>query len=301
MKKIIFALLFLLSLPAMAKWPQRDITIIVPYLAGGVTDQFARAIQTDLEEQLKVSVLIRYMPGAANMVAINHVLSGPNDNHTFIYTIDDFISGPMLQNQRSYEKFRGVSITSSVPYLAFAAPGVTSDQLKTAVAKKQMVNIGVAGGSGVWIKSLTPGEIFNVAYYKGTPPLLTDVSGGHTTYGVISSTGSFELIQSGKLVPIMILGNQRHPAFRHIPTHRELGFVGETSENWFGLVTRHDTTDEAVNTFATAVQKSVKNNTVIKSFQKRGMTVINTDAAGADRYLQENIRKFEKLKISDNK
>ena len=297
MKKLLLGLILMTSSSWAVAWPTKEITIVIPYQAGGVTDQLARTMQADLENILKVPVVIQNKPGAANMVAINHIMSKPADDHTFLFTIDEFVSGPVFQNSTAYKNFKGVTITGVVPFLVYSTS--TSDlekfkkQLKNNV-KVDVGSVGTNGGANLWISNLQP-IILNSIPYKGSPQLLTDVVAGHAEYGIMSMSGSYSLIQQGKLNPIMVSSNQRNPQMPHVPTFRELNLHGESAENWFGIVTQKETSNQAVVKFSSAVRLIVSNNPEVKEFNKKGMNLINLDPVQTDKFLEKEIIRFEKL------
>ncbi len=295
MKKLFFCFLFLFSCAAWS-WPNKDITLIVPYPPGGVNDQLARFIQPDLEAVLRVSVNVKNMPGSANSVAIGYVLGKENDNHTFIVTMDDFISGPLYQGSRSYNNFKATNLVGMVPYVLFGSKSATLDKFKKQIADKQVVNVannGANGGAHLWISNLKSPLVVNSVFYKGSSPVLTDVAAGHSEYGVSSLAASYQFIQSGKLVPIMQSGKNRSATYPMVPTATELGFRGNDSQTWFAIFARRDTTDIALDTFAQTVHKIISTNSRVQEFRNTGMNIVNIFGKDADRFFGQEVVKFE--------
>lgn len=297
MEKIIFFILTVfLTTISHAAWPTREISLIVPYPPGGINDQIARIIQPDLEGIFKIPVTVHNLPGAANAVAINHVMHRPNDNHTFIVSMDDFVTGPLYQNSKSYMAFKSINIVGTVPYLIFGGRSATISKLAKQIENGQIVNIGSNGinsGSELWLKNLASSLKFNTVPYKGGSQLLTDVMAGHAEYGVISITAAYSMIQNGDLTPLVQSGKRRSVAFPEVPTQSELGLSGTPSIAWFSVFTRNDTPDSASEKFSTAVRVIIANNPKIQKFRNTGMDIMNLNYTESHLFFQQQIAHFE--------
>lgn len=298
MKKLITLLLLLVSTCVLA-WPNKEITLIVPYPPGGVNDQLARIMQPDLESILKVPVQIKNMPGAANGVAINHVLGSTNDDHTFIITMDDFVLGSLYQGNKSYNNFKATNIIGTVPYVLFGGPNSSTDHFKQQIKNKQTVNVGnngINGGAHLWGDNLTSKVKINPIFYKGSAPLITDVIAGHTEYGISSLAASYQFVQSKKLIPIMQSGKTRSLTYPDVPTANELGIKGADSSTWFGVFTRKDTSANATNRLSNIVKLIVANNSKIQEFKNSGMSLNNLTQDSANQFFVQQIQQFEQQK-----
>jgi tripartite-type tricarboxylate transporter receptor subunit TctC len=296
-KKIIFFILslFLTSL-SHAGWPTKEITLIVPYPPGGMNDQIARIIQPDLESKLRVPVTVHNLPGAANAVAINHVMSKPNDNHTFIVSMEDFITGPLYRNNKSYMAFKSINIIGTVPYLIFGGKSASASKFKNQIEDGYTVNIassGINSGSELWLKNLKSSLKFNTVPYKGAGQLLSDVIAGHSEYGVISITAAYPMIQNGDLIPLVQSGKSRSTVFPLVPTQVELGLGGPSSTAWFSIFTRNDTPDLISEKFAKEVRTIVVNNPKIQRFKNTGMDIINLNYTESNLFFKGQIEHFE--------
>ena len=280
-------------------WPTQDITLIVPYPPGGVNDQIARFMQPDLESILRVRVQVLNLPGAANSVAINHVLNKANDDHTFIISMDDFVVGPLYQNSTAYNNFKAVNVIGTVPYLLFGGPNASVENLRQQIQKKSTVNVGnngINGGAYLWITNLTSPLTVNSIFYKGSTPVLTDVMAGHTEYGVSSIAASYKFVQSGKLIPVMQSGRQRSTTYPTIPTQHELGFRGPDAITWFAVFARRDTSDLAIDKFSKVTRLIISNNTHFQEFKTTGMNVTNLSAKESEAFFKQQIQYFERIK-----
>jgi tripartite-type tricarboxylate transporter receptor subunit TctC len=298
MKKIIALVLTLITSSVLA-WPTRDITLIVPYPPGGVNDQLARFMQPDLESILRVPVIVKNMPGAANLLAINHVLNQSNDNHTFIISMDDFLLGPLYQNQKTYKDFVSTNIIGTVPYMFYGGANTSLTKFKEQIKNRATVNVGnngVNGSAHLWTTGLISSLTINPIFYKGAAPTIADVVAGHSEYGVTSITATNKWIQSGRLNPIMQSSNTRNHLYPNVPTAQELGFKGPTAETWFAVFARKDTDTQALTIFGDRVRLIIANNVKIQAMRDDGMNLINLSGSSADAFYRDQITKFEKTK-----
>lgn len=296
MKKIIASLtLAVASLSAMA-WPTKDITIINPYPAGGPSDVLTRNIAKEASMVLKTPIVVKNMPGAANAVAIAHILGNDNDDHTFFLTIDDIISGPLFQhNIHPYEKFQAVTIVGNSPWILFSNKNTDRAKFEQSIKNKDVIDVGtgpVMSPSNLWLYTLGDHAKFNPIPYKGAAGYYPDVLAGHVTYGAGSVAGLRELAKSDRVNLIMVSSDQRDPRYPNVPTYKELGFKGEPYRVWYGIFTRKDTSDTAVKTFSDAVRHVVATSDTIKN---SGFTIINSSPKDAQKFFEGEQKRFVEL------
>jgi len=277
-----------------AVWPTQPITIIVPYSPGGLTDQIARTLSLEIEKETQQSVLIKYMPGGTNLVALNHAARMENNDHTFVLTMDDFILGPMNQDSTIYRKFNGVYVTSFLPFVV-----VTKDPSKAQITKNQTkINLAVVGtnsAADLWAKSLSGISVNSVAY-KGAAPAITDLLGGHIDYGVFSIGVIKTYIDDGKLHPVMVSSARRSNKLPKTPTATELGFRGTDSITWFAFIARDDTSETALKGFSSMLQRIHVSKAPLKFLSERGAEVVNWDLDRSRRFVEDQKKNFESQK-----
>ena len=289
-----FVLLLSISNVCFA-WPTQTITVVVPYPPGGVNDQLARLFQPDLESIFQVPVQIKNLPGAGNSAAINYMMSH-NDNHTFMITMDDLITGPLSQQTRHYNNFKILTVIGQSPYVVFGGPTAGVDKFKNQIRQHKIVNVannGLNGGAYLWTTGLQSPLTINPIPYKGGGPLMLDVIAGHTEYGVISLPAVHTQLQKGNAIPIMVSTRDRHPLYPLVPTYTELGFRGPPAVTWFGVFTRTDTSTTACEQFSNAVRLIVSNNTGIQQLTASGLSLTNLPTRSAEQFFNQQIKLFE--------
>lgn len=296
-KKILAIMFLLLPLWCLA-WPTKDITIIVPYGPGGASDFLARNYRTDLERMFNVRVEIKYLPGASTMVAVNHMLSTDNDNHTFMVTADDFVTGTWANGNKLYEKFTPVVILGSLPYVVFGGINSESDRFKQQVKQGQLVNIanlGVNSATDLWMLNLKSSLKINTIPYKSSSSLLTDIMGGHVEYAAMSLYTVNTQLSDKKIVPIMISTDTRSSHLPNTPSFRELGFQGESWTAWWGVVVRRDTSPDAVTAMNLALREIISKNFKIQDMSKQGLRILNLSQKESEKYLEAELFKIQKI------
>jgi tripartite-type tricarboxylate transporter receptor subunit TctC len=271
----------------------------VPYPPGGVNDQIARFLQPDLESILRVRVTVLNLPGAANSVAINHVMNKPNDNHTFIISMDDFILGPLYQNQLTYKEFVATNIIGAVPFVFYGGADANLAKFKSQIKNRATVNVGNNGANGsahIWTTGLESPLTINPIFYKGASQTITDVIAGHAEYGVTSVTATNKFIESGRLKAIMLSSAKRSHLYPDVPTAQELGFRGPPAQTWFAAFARKDTDPQTLKIFSDRVRLIAANNVKIQNMRNDGMDLINLSNQPANTFYTDQISKFEKIK-----
>jgi tripartite-type tricarboxylate transporter receptor subunit TctC len=296
MKKIIATLVLALASVSSFAWPTKDITIINPYPAGGPSDVLTRNIAKEASAVLKTPIVVKNMPGAANAVAIAHILGNDNDNHTFFLTIDDIISGPLFQhNIHPYEKFQAVTIVGNSPWILWSNKNTDRAKFEQSIKNKDIIDVGtgpVMSPSNLWIYTMGDHAKFNPIPYKGASGYYSDVLAGHVTYGAGSNAGLRELVKADRVNLIMISSDTRDPKFPNVPTYKELGFKGEPYRVWYGIFTRKDTSAEAVIGFSTAVRQVVG---TADSIKNSGFNIINSTPKEAQKFFENEQKRFVEL------
>ena len=270
----------------------RPITLIVPYSPGGPTDLMARYLQTDLENILHTTVVVKNSPGSGNLVAINQLLSS-DDCCTFIISQDDFIHSPLYQKNTSYQNFTATNIIGTVSYLMYGK----SNRLRQEIQEKQTINVGnngINGGADLWMSGITSQVKLNHIYYKGASDVMRDVTGGQCEYGVSTITASYNQVKEKTLVPVMISSQQRNRLYPQVPTYLELGFRGAPGLAWFGIFAKKSTDPILVKQVSRAVKLIVDNNSKFQDLQTAGMDLVNLDAKNSDQFYLRQIEHFKK-------
>ena len=251
MKKIYRALLspllgvLLLSTCAQATtYPDRPVTIVIPYSAGGVTDVFGRAIAMNLSRLWNQNVIIDNRAGGGTIIGTQYVSRTLPDGYTLLLTSYGFTSNPILRKNLPYDPkslspllLIGTSsntlvMNANLPYRDLAAV------LQMAREKPGALTLASSGnGSSPHVAA----ELFAKAAgiqithvpYKGTSPAMNDILGGQV-HGIFDGTSALGQVSTGKLRAIATAAAVRHTSSPDVPTFRELG-IDLVFGGWFGF------------------------------------------------------------------
>lgn len=294
LKKLLLLWLLLPSL-AMA-WPNKAITIIVPLPPGGIADQIARPIASDLEKKLNVAVIVKNIPGGNHAVAFNSVNSSPDD-HTFIMIETGYVSGPTPIEQT--KNFIPQIIVGGVPIMLSSNNNVPSDHLQKAIKENKDIVVGNTGADlphFLWIAGLTSGPKLLPIFYKGGQQTMMDLAGGHIDYAVMSMTLTMQFAEAGRIKPLAIAMKSRHPLIPHIPTYEEIGLKGDPGQVWWGFVAHEKMSEENSALFVQSVKDSLQNNPSIEKLVNTGLVISGLSGLAAQKFLEQEKEKFKKIK-----
>jgi tripartite-type tricarboxylate transporter receptor subunit TctC len=228
----------LLAFSAVAQagtYPERPVTVVVPYSAGGPTDVLGRLLASALSDRLGQNFLVENRPGAATQVGATYVSSASNDGYTLLIANTTTLSlNPILHSQLTYSvsDFEPVALIAKIP-IGFAVraelPAHSIDEFRTyAMEGGQELTYGSAGtGSNSQMVTALMNRQLGIQMleipYQGTAPALVDLVAGHVD-GLVDAMGTLAPMHiAGR---IRILGNfdtERNSAVPDVPTFLEQG------------------------------------------------------------------------------
>ena len=245
-----FAVL-LCAAPAFAQqdYPNRPITMIVPFPAGGGVDVIGRIVAEKLAAALGQPVVIDNRGGAAGVIGTRIAKAAVPDGYTLVMATSGSIAiNPTLYVNPGYEPRKDLSpigLISSTPIVLMAHPTAPENTLADviAAAKKNpgTLNIGTpppgtsANLAGELFKSMA-GIDYTIVTYRGTGPLTTDVLGGHVKLALNVLAPAMSHLKSGTLKAIAVLGPKRSSLLPDVPTSAEAGLPGFEAGLNYGLL-----------------------------------------------------------------
>lgn len=261
LKRIFLFLVLLFPSTVQAAWPERPVTLIVPFAAGGITDLLARITAERLSTAFHEPVVVENIVGAAGTIATERVARAKADGYTLLFaTITQIAVAPYL-NKITYDPirdFKPVAIVATSPFVITVNADFPADNLEQfiAYAKKQpgKLTYGTAGAgslshlsSAVFLKRA--GLDMIMVPYKGVAPAFNDLLGG--TVNMVSAT-PVELkpfIESKKLKFLASSGAKRSTIMPNVPAVAET-FPGHDIETWNGVVVPSGTPQPIIDALA---------------------------------------------------
>ena len=240
-----------LSVSAQAqtgKWPDKPITMIVGFPAGGPTDLAARTLAPALQTALGQTIIVENKPGATGTIAGAQVKRSAPDGYTlFVSSIGTFVVAPHLIKSVAYDPiadFDYISLPFQAPNVLVTGPkrpertvAQVLAALKENPGKLTFASSGVGASDHLsaellWQQTNTTGVHVP---YKGGAPALQDTLGGQVDFFMTNINAVLPQIRAGKLHPIAITSDKRSPALPDVPTFGEAGVQGMEVYGWQGL------------------------------------------------------------------
>jgi len=263
-----------------AAYPDRALTIICPFVAGGPSDITARTIGEPLRAALKQAVLVDNVTGAGGLVATRKVLVAPADGYTLLLGASYLVTAPSLYKNANFDAARDF-IPLSPPVespLVFVCG--TQSNLKTLIdgAKQTGKPLTVASpGAGTlshlgaeMLRLASSSPIVHVPY-RGVGPALTDVIGGNADLMLDGVSSSLPHIRSGRLKALFVPDGQRNPLLPDTPTGAEVGYPTVKVRAWNAIFARAGTPDDVVNLLTASITKLLAKPEVRGALTARGL------------------------------
>ncbi|MBK1656647.1 Bug family tripartite tricarboxylate transporter substrate binding protein [Paracraurococcus ruber] len=235
---------------AQPAWPDRPVRLVVPWPAGGPTDNFARALARELAPLLGQTVVVDNRTGATGTVGIGHVARGPADGHTLLVANTTAYVGSVvaLGDTVPFDPLRdfvpiGLFVESYSVLWAHPALGVRDLDALLARARdpaKSRLAFGTTGSGSVSEQSVEQlARHFRLDLtkvpYRGTAPQVTDLVAGHVQIGTADYATAAPHAREGRLLPLLVIGRQRLPELPGTPASAELGLTEPDFTIWNGL------------------------------------------------------------------
>ena len=296
--------------PVFADYPDKTITIVVPFAAGGPTDKVARDLAEAMRKPLGgQSIIIENTAGAGGTIATNKVAKSPNDGYTLLLHHIGISTAPSLYRTlpfKTLDDFEYLGMINEVPMTLVARPSLPANNYaelaKWIDANKGKINLANAGlGAashlcGLLFQSALKVEMTTVPY-KGTGPAMTDLIGGQVDIMCDQTTNTSGQIESGKVKAYAVTTAKRltTPALKNLPTLDEAGVKGFNVSVWHGLYAPKGTPKAVVDKINAALRAALKDPEFIKREEQLGAVVI-TDArtGGAEhkKFVEAEIAKW---------
>ncbi len=236
------------AVPALAQgYPERPVTIVVPYPAGGSADILARTVGQKLSVQLEQPVIIENKAGAGTAIGARFVAEAKPDGYTLLLgTVSSQAINPAMSKvgYDPVKDFAPVSALASIPFVLVANPGVpyanVGDLIAAARQNPGSISYASAGPgtsnhlAGEMLASAAKIKLLHVPY-RGSAPALADVLASHVPLMFDLQTTSLPNIATHKLKALAVTSSQRSPLLPGVPTVAESGLPGFEVSAWFGV------------------------------------------------------------------
>ena len=288
MKKTVTALaaglaLSLVTAAASAQaFPDRTVTIVVPFSAGGPTDTVTRLVAESMSKDLGQQVIVENVGGAGGTLGAGRVAEAEADGYTLLLHHIGMATSATLYRKLAYDTlnaFEYVGLVTEVPMTIVARKDFEPADLKTMIdyvkANKDKVtvaNAGIGAAShlcGMMFMSAIDTSLVTVPY-KGSGPAMTDLLGGQVDIMCDQTTNTTKQIQGGTIKAYAVTAPARLDVLPDVPTAEEAGLAGFQVGIWHGLYAPKGTPAEVVDRLSKSLQLTLKDENVVARFAELG-------------------------------
>ncbi len=269
-----------------AGFPERPITIVVPYTPGGSSDVVARLLGQQLAIELKQSVLVENRPGAGATLGTAVVAKAPADGYTVLLADNAQTTAPSLYPRLPYDavqSFQALGMVGIAPAMLLSnqQSGLRSvkDMRENTERNRKGYTIGVGAGS--------PSHLISALFqqrselnlmmvpYKGASQAATDVVGGQIDLIFTNPASAEQYLHAGRMNAIGMTGTQRLPTLAQVTTFQEQGVMGLENVNyWFALLAPAGLPGEVSQVWEKAIAATFANAAVMRRLQELGITQV---------------------------
>lgn len=288
MKKLLaaFAAAAVVTLSPLAAsaqaYPERQVTIVVPFAAGGPTDTVTRLVAEAMSKDLGQQVLVENVGGAGGTLGAKRVADAEPDGYTLLlYHIGMATSATLYRNlpYDTLNAFEYVGLVTEVPMTVVARkdlePASFAELIEYAKANADSItvaNAGIGAAShlcGMLFMSAVETPLVTVPY-KGTGPAMTDLVGGQVDIMCDQTTNTTKQIQGGTIKAYAVTSPERLDVLPDLPTVAEAGLPEMEVSIWHGLYAPKGTPAEVVDRLSKSLQVALKDENVAARFAELG-------------------------------
>jgi tripartite-type tricarboxylate transporter receptor subunit TctC len=294
LRSIAVALAWVTSLAgsaAFAAYPERPITMVVPFSAGGPTDTVARLVAQSMSKTLGQQVVVENVGGAGGTLGAARVAKADPDGYTVLLHHIGQATAATLYRKLPYEvrsDFAPIGLITDVPMTIVAKKDFPANNLAELVAyvkanpdKVTLANAGVGAASHLcgmlFMQAL--GTTLTTVPYKGTGPAMNDLTAGQVDLMCDQTTNTTAQIKGGAIKAYAVTTPARITSMPDLPTTKEAGLPTVQVAVWHGLYAPKGTPSAVVDKLAQALQTALKDQTVKARFAELGTEPVTQDRA----------------------
>ena len=229
-------------------YPSRQITLIIPFAAGGSNDMVGRTIGKKLGEAWGQPVVVENRSGAGGMIGTSAVAAAPPDGYTLLLVSSTFTINPAVKKSMPFDTIKDFT---PIAFIARSPLLLTASNYLAVKSAKELLALASNNPGRITYGSAGPGSINQIAAelialsagvklmhvpYKGGAPALNDLLGGHIDIYVSSLPQVLQLTQNGQAKALAVTSARRTALLPDVPTLDESGIAGLDLWSWWGIV-----------------------------------------------------------------
>jgi len=277
-------LLLLAGAAGAQNYPDRTITIVVPFAAGGPTDTVTRLIADVMSKDLGQQIVVENVGGAGGTLGAGRVAKADPDGYTLLLHHIGMATSATLYRKLAYDtlnSFEYVGLVTEVPMTIVARKDFEPTDLKSLIDyvkankdKVTLANAGIGAAShlcGLMFMSAIQTQLVTVPY-KGTGPAMTDLLGGQVDFMCDQTTNTTKQIIGGTIKGYAVTSAKRIDVLPDLPTAEEAGLPGFQVGVWHGIYAPKGTPTEITERLSKSLQVALKDPNVVARFAELGTT-----------------------------
>ncbi|MNQ03950.1 Tripartite tricarboxylate transporter family receptor [compost metagenome] len=292
---------------AQAAYPERPLTLINPYAAGGPADVVARSLGRALEKSLGQPVVVENKPGGGASIGTGFVARAKPDGYTLLLgTSAGHVVTPLMQKTPydGVEGFAFCSVVAVQPIMLVVNPsrGIRDVGALLARAKAEPGKLSY-GSAGVGGATHLGAELFQQAAhvqlnhipYAGAAPAINDVVGGQIDLAMLNLSASLPFIRQGRLIALAYAADKRSALLPDVPTLDEAGVPGAQAATWYSLAAPAGTPPDIVQRLSSAVRAVNDDPDYRRVMQEQAIELMSLTPAEADAYVRRDHADMQRL------
>jgi tripartite-type tricarboxylate transporter receptor subunit TctC len=292
---------------AQAFYPEKPITLIVPFAPGGANDILGRIIGQSLSIELKQSVIVENKPGAGTTIGAEFVANAKPDGYTLLLVSAAHVISSSIYSKLRYDPIRNFTPVAQLTNSAYVL--VTSkdspiksvqDIIKLASKEPNRITYASSGiGSaphlaGALLAAKGGIDLVHIPY-KGGGPALLDVIRGDTDIYFASQSGALPFIQSDKLRALGVSTSIRTAALQNIPTIKELGIANFELAGWYGIVAPSQTASTVVQLLNNSINQILGKEAIQLTLAKHGEQAYTSKPEIFGQFLANEQKRYQEI------
>jgi tripartite-type tricarboxylate transporter receptor subunit TctC len=293
---------------AMAAYPEKQLTIVVPYPPGGSTDVLGRILAQSMSKDLGQAVIIENTGGAGGTIGAAKVAKASPDGYTLLFHNMAQASAPALYAKLPYDPatdFMPIGMVTEVPMVLVARKDFPAESLQGFIDyvranpdKVNFANAGIGATSNlceVLMKSTLGASWLSVSY-KGTGPALNDLLAGQVDVICDQPASTLQHIRAGSIKALAVASKERISSLPSTPTFSQSGIPGFQLSVWHALYAPKDTPKSVIDRLTKALNNALKDPNLVRRFGEMDASVATPAVANpgyASKFLLTDIERWK--------
>src|SRR5262245_19947616 len=281
------------------EWPTRPIRTIVPLSAGSAADVVPRIVFEQVSTQLGQPIVIENRPGASGTIGARAVATASPDGYTLMAHSSAHVIAPSTVANLPYDPikdFAAIAPLGNLPNVLVIAPSknIKTVQELVALGKTRPITFGSIGvGSPIHLAMerlrLSSGFKTEAITFKGAPEAMTEVMAGRIDVYYAPVVAALSLIESGKVLPLVVSSPTRAPQLANVPTTLESGYPNSAYRFWLGVFAPARTPPDIVNRLNTEIEKALQTPAVRARLAQLGVQPMQMSAEEFDKFIKDEL------------